>query len=123
GWRKSTQVIAQAAGLSLMTLLPVLAIVPGAAIVLSFVIDMQRFEEVALVVAAFVPVVAILLVVTWLGLYAITICILAGCILTGYFLEASATGWAVWLIQALLQRTLISVYPLYVSVATPTFCR
>lgn len=123
GWRKSTQVIAQAAGLSLMTLLPVLAIVPGAAIVLSFVIDMQRFEEVALVVAAFVPVVAILLVVTWLGLVAITIRILAGWILPGYFLEASATGWAVWLTQALLQRTLISVYPLYASVATPTFLR
>lgn len=123
GWRKSTQVFAHAAGLSIMTLLPVLAIVPGAAIVLSFVHDLQLFEQVAFVVAAWVPVVAILTVVTWLALVIVLIRILAGWILPGYFLEASATGWAVWMTQALLQRTLISVYPLYASTATPTFLR
>ena len=110
-------------GLAIVTLLPVLAIIPGAAIVLPLIIDLQSFEQVALIAAAWVPLVAILMVITWLALVIILIRILAGWIVPGYFLEASATGWAVWFTQALLQRTLISAYPLYASLVTPTFLR
>lgn len=123
GWRRSTQAFAHGAGLLIMTLLPVLAIIPGAAIVLPIIIDLTRFEQVALIVAAWVPLVAILMVITWLALVIILVRILAGWIVPGYFLEASATGWAVWFTQALLQRTLISAYPIYASLATPTFLR
>ena len=41
----------------------------------------------------------------------------------GYFAQNGPVGWAVWFTHALLQRTLVSTYPVYASIVTPTFLR
>jgi non-ribosomal peptide synthetase-like protein len=115
--------LAEAGGLLVITVLPLLALLPGIALVLPKVIGLQRFTAVAPLVAMWLPLVAVMTVVTWLGLVVVAVRLLARWITPGYFRQESAVGWATWMTQALLQRTLVSAYPVYASLATPVFLR
>ena len=122
-WGPALMWCAELLGVALITLLPVAAMTPGAIIIYSQVREFDQFRMVAPVLAAWIPLLAILTAFTWLGLVIIAVRILAGWIVPGYFRQDSGTGWAVWLTHALLQRTLTSTYPVYASSITPLFLR
>ena len=122
-WRPSILALAEAMGLTILVALPIVAMIPSALLILPRLIDVRHFDRVAFVLAAWTPVIAVVTVLTWLAMVIVLVRILASWIVPGYFQESSAAGWAVWLTRALLQRTLISTYPLYASLATPTFLR
>ena len=44
-------------------------------------------------------------------------------IVPGYFPQNGPVGWGMWLTETLMQRTLISTYPIYASCITPWFMR
>jgi non-ribosomal peptide synthetase-like protein len=108
------------AGLGLM---PLAAVVPGALVVTPAVAGITRMEDLLLALAAWVPVFAVLTVLTYLALTAVAVRLLARLLAPGLHLAHSATGWAAWLTHQLLAKTLVSVYPLYASVATPWWLR
>lgn len=103
--------------------IPMLSIIPGGVIIMTIVIDQQFYERVFLALAFFIPVFTILTSVTWLTLIVVTVRVLAGDILPGYFAVRSRTGLATWMTWALLQRSLVQAYPLYASWLTPSFLR
>lgn len=122
-WNHMRQITAETAGITLIGLLPLIAFIPSIALVLPQVINIESFPRVAQILALWVPLTAVLTAVTWLTLITIIVRVLASSIQPGYFRQDSATGWAVWLTQSLLDRTLVSAYAIYASTATPLFLR
>ncbi|QGU06243.1 Gramicidin S synthase 1 [Corynebacterium occultum] len=115
--------LSYSAGLWVLRLLQVVAMLPGLVLVFPQVAGMQFFGSVFPVLAVWVPVFTILMVLTWLTGVVIVVRILAIFIIPGYFSRNSFTAFAVWLTHTLMQRTLISTYPIYASSFTPTWLR
>ncbi|NLT56835.1 MAG: AMP-binding protein [Actinomycetales bacterium] len=110
-------------GLAWMSLLPILAITPGILLVMEQVRPIQRFGVVFPVLLAWSPLVVLMTVIFWLGLVIGTVRVLAPLIRPGYYPQTSVTAWAVWLTQALMEKTLTSTYFVYASSFTPAFFR
>ncbi|MGD7002188.1 Pls/PosA family non-ribosomal peptide synthetase [Corynebacterium halotolerans] len=110
-------------GLLVLRLLQALALLPGFMIVFPQVRDLEFYEHVFPVLAVWVPVFTILMVLTWLAGVVVVVRITALFIVPGYYPRDSFTGFAVWLTHILMQRTLISTYPIYASSFTPTWLR
>lgn len=122
-WSPLRQSATESLGILILVIMPLIALTPGVAIVLPQVIAIDHFPTAAARMALWVPVVAILTAATWLTQVIVLVRILAGLIQPGFFRTASATGWAVWLTQTVLARTLISAYPIFASSVTPLFLR
>lgn len=110
-------------GLLVLRILQVAALVPGFMLVFPFVSHLEFYELVFPILIVWVPVFTILMVFTWLLGVVIVIRILSVFIRPGYFPQRSFTGFAVWLTHTLMQRTLISTYPIYASSFTPLWFR
>ncbi|MCJ8504335.1 AMP-binding protein [Kocuria flava] len=110
-------------GLGTVGLLPVLAILPGGLLAFSQVRDLQFYEAVFPVLALWVPVFAVLTLLTYLALVVVLVRLLARMITPGHHRAEGPVGWAVWLTGVLLQKSLVSTYPVYASIATPLFLR
>ena len=106
-----------------MSLLPVLAILPGLLVILPQVVKHERYEEVFPLLALWVPVFTLLTVLSWVTLVIFSVRLCSVFIKPGYFLQQSSTGWALWLTHSLLQKTLTSTYFLYAGWITPAFMR
>ncbi|WP_313823480.1 Pls/PosA family non-ribosomal peptide synthetase [Citricoccus sp.] len=106
-----------------LTILPMISAVPGALILLPVVQDIIPMTEMLLTLAAWAPVFLLVTVITYLSLVAGAVRLLARKIVPGKHFLHSATGWAVWLSNQLLAKTLVAVYPLYASVLTPLWMR
>ncbi|WP_243635613.1 Pls/PosA family non-ribosomal peptide synthetase [Kocuria tytonicola] len=111
------------AGAALVGLLPFLALIPGALLVLTRVVTIQEYEVVFPIVAVWVPVFTVVTAVVWLLLVVAVVRLVSGMIVPGYFPQNGPVGWAMWLTETLMQRTLISTYPVYASCITPWFMR
>ena len=122
-WGKGLSYLMYSLGAVLVGVLPLLALIPGALIVLTQVIHIQEYEIVFPIVAVWVPVFTVVTAVVWLLLVVAVVRLLAGTIVPGYFPQDSKVGWAMWLTETLMQRTLISTYPIYASCITPWFMR
>ncbi|WP_232319335.1 Pls/PosA family non-ribosomal peptide synthetase [Kocuria turfanensis] len=112
-----------ALGLGTVGFLPVLAVVPGALIVFSQVQGLELYERVFPVLALWVPVFAVLTALVYLALLVAVVRLLAGLITPGHHRADGTVAWAVWLTGVLLQKSLVSTYPVYASIATPFFLR
>ncbi|MGX5357847.1 Pls/PosA family non-ribosomal peptide synthetase [Kocuria sp. KH4] len=112
-----------ALGLGTVGLLPVLAVVPGALIVFPQVQGIELYERVFPVLALWVPVFAVLTALVYLALLVAVVRLLAGLITPGHHRADGTAAWAVWLTGVLLQKSLVSTYPVYASIATPFFLR
>lgn len=120
---KITNHILHAAGLFWITLLPLLAIGPGVGVTFTQVQGIERYPALFPVLATWIPLIILLTISTWLTLVVVTVRLMSLFIKPGYFPAQSATGWALWLTQALLERTLTSSYFMYASWVTPIFMR
>ncbi len=114
---------AHVGGLALISLLPLLAVLPAALLILTQVRHVERYEVVFPILALWTPVFTVLTAATWLALVIFCVRLVAPMIAPGYFAQNGPVGWAVWFTHALLQRTLVSTYPVYASIVTPTFLR
>lgn len=106
-----------------ITLMPIIALTPGALIVLNRVIRNGNYQEVFSIFVGWVPVFTLLTIVNWLVLAVLTVRVASLYIRPGYFPAASSTGVALYAMHTVLQRTLISTYFIYASFFTPTFMR
>lgn len=122
-WGALTSHLAFSGGAVLVGLLPFLALIPGALIVLTRVVTIQEYEVVFPIVAVWVPVFTVVTAVVWLLLVVGLVRLVSGMIVPGYFPQNGPVGWAMWLTETLMQRTLISTYPIYASCITPWFMR
>lgn len=122
-WGRNTAHFAYAAGLTWCSMLPILAIIPGTLLVIPTVVTNPRYQEVFPILALWTPVFALLTVAVWLMLVISTVRICSIFVRPGYFANWSATGWAVWLTQTLMQKTLTSTYFMYAGAITPSFLR
>ncbi len=118
-----TNHVLHAAGLLWITLLPLLALAPGVGVLFTQIRGIERYPVLFPVLFAWVPLTILLTIGTWLTLVIITVRFLSLFIRPGYFPARSATGWALWFTQALMERTLTSTYFMYASWVTPTFMR
>ncbi|HIW91271.1 MAG TPA: AMP-binding protein, partial [Candidatus Corynebacterium avicola] len=115
--------LAYSAGLAWISLLPALAVIPGALLVLPWVVEEGRYEDVFPVLAMWTPVFTLLTIGTWLGLVILTVRACSLFIRPGYFPVNSETGVALWMTHVLLQKTLTSTYFMYAGAMTPAFLR
>lgn len=111
------------AGIAWISALPVIALLPGLFLVLPHVVDLQIYEDVFPVLAAWTPVFTLLTIASWLALVILTVRLCSTLIRPGYYPTASTTGWALWLTHVLLQKTLTSTYFIYAGWLTPAFLR
>lgn len=123
GWGRKTLHIAYAIGFVWCSLLPILAITPGTFLILPSVINNSRYQDVFPILALWTPVFTLLTVVTWLALVVLSVRICSLFLRPGYFSSHSATGWALWLTNTLMQKTLTSTYFMYAGWLTPPFLR
>ena len=112
-----------ALGLGTVGALPVLAVVPGALIVFPQVQGLDRYEAVFPVLALWVPAFTVLTALVYLTMLVLVVRLLARLIRPGHHRSDGPVGWAVWLTGVLLQKSLVSTYPVYASIATPFFLR
>lgn len=110
-------------GLASLRLLQVLAMLPGLLVVFPRVGQLEFYEQVFPILVLWVPVFTVLMVLTWLAGVVVLVRVLSLFIVPGYYPRDSFTGFAVWLTHTLMQRTLISTYPVYASSFTPTWLR
>lgn len=123
GWGRITTRLAFSTGLAWCSALPILAIIPGTLLVIPTVVNNPRYQEVFPILALWTPVFTIVTVCTWLLLVIITVRFCSIFIRPGYFAQHSSTGWALWLTNTLMQRTLTSTYFMYAGWLTPSFLR
>ncbi|WP_233189937.1 Pls/PosA family non-ribosomal peptide synthetase [Corynebacterium sp. J010B-136] len=103
--------------------LQVVSMIPGFVLVYPTVANIQFYEEVFPRLLLWVPVFTILMAATWLAGVAVVIRLLSVVIRPGFYSSHSAVAAAVWLTHIIMQRTLISAYPVYASGFTPTWLR
>ncbi|MEJ5998247.1 Pls/PosA family non-ribosomal peptide synthetase [Corynebacterium sp. H130] len=106
-----------------LTVMPVLALIPGGMLVLGPVIHNQWYDQVFPIFALWLPVFVLLTIATWLSLVILTVRIASVFVRPGYFASHSSVGLSLWIIHTCLQRTLVSTYFIYASFFTPTFMR
>lgn len=112
-----------ALGMAWMTLMTVLAILPGTLLIYPTVSDRERYQDVFPILALWTPIFMLLTMVTWLALVVLSVRFCSVFIQPGYFPQRSTTGWAVWMTHTLLQKTLTSTYFMYAGWLTPAFLR
>ncbi|WP_156193631.1 Pls/PosA family non-ribosomal peptide synthetase [Corynebacterium kalinowskii] len=122
-WSPLRNFLSYQLALGWLTIMPVLALLPGTLLVTAPVISNQWYDEVFPHFALWLPVFILLTIATWLTLIILTVRVASVFVRPGYFAEKSSTGLALWIIHAALQRTLISTYFIYASFFTPTFMR
>ena len=122
-WAPATSHLAYSAAAALIGLLPIFALIPSALIVLPQVIQIEAYDRVFPILALWVPVFTLVTAAVWLLLVVGCIRLAAGLVTPGYFPQEGPVAWATWFIETLVQRTLISAYPIYASCITPWFMR
>ena len=110
-------------GLGWVSLLPILAVLPGAFLVFELIRYEYRFNDIYPILMAWTPVFVIITILSWLVLVTASVRVLSTLICPGYYSSHSSTAWAVWMTQMLMERTLISTYFVYASGFTPAFLR
>lgn len=110
-------------GLAWVSVLPILAVLPGALLVYQVIRNENQFADIYPVLLVWAPVFVLLTIAVWLLLVVGSVRVLARFIPPGYYSTHSVPAWAVWLTQLLMERTLISTYFIYASGFTPTFLR
>lgn len=122
-WGRLRSVLTYSVSVLLIGALPVIAVAPAVGMILPQVITMQAYEDVFAVLAVWAPLFVVLTALTWLLLVIAVVRLVAAMMPPGYFSQHGSQAWAAWLTHTLLQRTLISTYPVYSSVITPVFLR
>ncbi|MDO5669129.1 MAG: AMP-binding protein [Corynebacterium sp.] len=110
-------------GLAWIKILPLLSIIPGVFMIFEMVMYTRSFNDVFPVLMAWAPAFVLLTMLTWVSLVITTVRAMSAWITPGFYPQRSLPAWAVWMTQALMERTLISTYFLYASWCTPTLLR
>ncbi|MFZ3454626.1 Pls/PosA family non-ribosomal peptide synthetase [Arthrobacter sp. 7Tela_A1] len=110
-----------AAGLGWMTVMTFLAIIPGSMLVLLLLQDAAQLGPALLELALWAPVFVVLTMGTYLALTIFSVRMLASLLPPGIHRLDSSAGWAAWLSNQLLAKSLISMYPLYAGMLTPVW--
>ncbi|WP_018296576.1 phosphopantetheine-binding protein [Corynebacterium lubricantis] len=115
--------IVYSAGLLVIRLLQIGCLIPGFMLVYPQVAALELYEDVFPLLILWTPIFTILMAATWLTGVVIVVRLLSLVIKPGFFSSRSFTAAAVWLTHIIMQRTLISAYPIYASSFTPGWLR
>ncbi|MGJ9372603.1 Pls/PosA family non-ribosomal peptide synthetase [Nesterenkonia sp. CF4.4] len=110
-------------GLVLLGLMPLLAPLPGAALMLFLISGFEALEPALWTLAAWTPVFIIMTVVTYLFLLAGSVRLMGRLMPRGTHSVHSVPAWAAWMSGRLMGKSLINLYPLYSSMLTPAWLR
>lgn len=110
-------------GLLVVRFLQIVSMIPGFVLVYPQVASIEVYEEVFPRLLLWIPAFTILMAATWLAGVAVVIRLLSVMIRPGFYSSHSAVAAAVWLTHVIMQRTLISAYPIYASGFTPAWLR
>ncbi|MBO0595376.1 amino acid adenylation domain-containing protein [Nesterenkonia sp. E16_7] len=110
-------------GLVLLGLLALAAPLPGAALMFYLISDFEALAPALWTLAAWTPVFVLLTVVTYLGLLAGSVRLMGRLMPRGTHSVHSVPAWAAWMSGQLMSKSLINMYPLYSSMATPFWLR
>lgn len=111
------------AALAGITLLNLVAIAPGSALMLWLLTGVESFASALWILALWAPVFVVLSMAMFLLLTAAVVRFTARLMPAGMHPANGVTGWASWLSNLMLSRSLITMYPLYASVLTPVWMR
>lgn len=111
------------AALGGVTLLNLLAIAPGSALMLWLLIGVESFTSALWILAIWAPVFIVLSMGMFLVLTAAVVRFTARFMPAGMHAANGVTGWASWLNNVMLSRSLVTMYPLYASILTPVWMR
>ncbi len=106
-----------------MTLMPLIALIPGALVMIWALDGISDFVAGLWVLAIWAPVFIVMTMASYLLLTAAAVRALARLMPAGYHPLHSRAAWAAWLSEQLLTRTMISMFPLYASLLTPVWMR
>ncbi|PRA04025.1 amino acid adenylation protein [Arthrobacter sp. MYb229] len=112
-----------ALGLGYLALLPMLSVLPGGLLLFSLIDGGSALGEVLWQLAAWAPVFIVLMVLSFAGLTALSVRLLARLLTPGFHSAHGLTAWACWLSNLLLAKSLMSLYPIYASIITPLWLR
>ena len=115
--------IAYGAGSAVMSALPVVALLAGAAIVGAGIGDSSTLGEAALRALGAVPLATLAAGVLFTLLVVISVRLLGIGITAGHFPVRSRIGWQVWATERLLDTARTLLFPLYASLITPVWLR
>ncbi|ROR66846.1 Pls/PosA family non-ribosomal peptide synthetase [Agrococcus jenensis] len=111
---------ASAIGLSLV---PMLALIAGGAVVAAGVAGAESLGEVALRALAWIAPATVVAGLVLAALVVLSVRLLAIGMTEGVFPVHSANGWRVWATERVLDMARTALFPLYASLATPTWLR
>ncbi|HXF01762.1 MAG TPA: Pls/PosA family non-ribosomal peptide synthetase, partial [Arthrobacter sp.] len=106
-----------------LTLMPIIAVVPGALLMLGQIHGITDLETALWTLAAWAPVFVTITLVVFLALTAGIVRLLSRLLKPGFHPAHGISGWAAWLTNVVLAKCLVSVYPLYASLITPAWLR
>ncbi|MBD7996330.1 amino acid adenylation domain-containing protein [Arthrobacter sp. Sa2CUA1] len=109
------------AGLSWLTIMTLLAVLPGSMLVLLLLQDARDLGPALFELALWAPVFVVLTMGTYLALTVFSVRMLRSLLPAGMHPLDGPTGWAAWLTNQLLAKNLISMYPLYAGLLTPVW--
>ncbi|MCQ1951297.1 amino acid adenylation domain-containing protein [Arthrobacter sp. zg-Y859] len=111
------------ASLAGIALLNLLSIAPGSALMLWLLNGVSSFTDALWILAAWAPVFVVISMLMFLALTAAVVRGTARLMPEGMHPADGMTGWASWLSNVMLSRSLITMYPIYASVLTPVWTR
>jgi non-ribosomal peptide synthetase-like protein len=106
-----------------LTLLPLVSVIPGAFLALTAIQGIETLQNALWTLAAWSPVFLVVTIVVYLTLTAALVRALSVLMKPGFHPAHGTAGWATWLTEALLTKSLISTYPIYASLFTPVWMR
>ena len=111
------------AGVAIESLVPLLASLPGLALVAAFAPDHYTARSLVITTLSVAPLLAASFMVLYGLLVATVVRALTPLVRAGWHPESSATGWALWLAESLMAGTSETLFPLYSSIYTRAWLR
>ena len=111
------------AALGGVTVLNLVALAPGSALMLWLLYGVESFTAALWILAVWAPVFVAVSMLMFLVLTAAVVRSAARLMPAGMHPVESLAGWASWLSNLMLSRSLVTMYPLYASVLTPLWVR
>ncbi|MCC9205917.1 Pls/PosA family non-ribosomal peptide synthetase [Arthrobacter sp. zg-Y769] len=111
------------ASLAGIAVLNLLSIAPGSALMLWLLNGVTSFTDALWILAIWAPVFVVMSMATFLALTAAVVRAAARRMPAGMHPASGMAGWASWLSNLMLSRSLVTMYPIYASVLTPVWMR
>ncbi len=121
--RRTRWVAVYGASSVLLSVIPLLSLLPGTLVLGAWLRDEESFGEATWTAYASVPLVTTLAILTLAALTVLIVRLLGIGMKEGFHPVRSRTGWQVWVTERLLDQARTLLFPIYASLFTPVWLR